>query len=96
MAEMEELSRQSGEILLEMERFKYRAGAVALVLDLRKAFERVSLPVVWAWAKHFSFARKIGVCSSKDVRRSRSGPSRPSCQGQSGAACFGVLYLKMR
>ena len=37
------------EILLEMERFKYRAGqedlgAVALVLDLAKAFEQVSLP----------------------------------------------------
>ena len=52
------------EILLEMERFKYRAGeddlgAVALVLDLAKAFERVSLPVVWAWATHCSFARKI-------------------------------------
>ena len=36
-----------------MERCKYRAGeedlaAVALVLDLAKAFERVSLPVVWA------------------------------------------------
>ena len=52
------------EILLEMERFKYRAGeeelrAVALVLDLAKAFERVSLPVVWAWSTHFSFPRKI-------------------------------------
>ena len=34
-------------------------GAVALVLDLTKAFERVSLPVVWAWATHFSFPRKI-------------------------------------
>ena len=31
-------------------------GTVA-VLDLAKAFERVSLPVVWAWAKHFT--RKI-------------------------------------
>ena len=52
------------EILLEMERFKYRAGeeesgAVALVLNLAKAFERVSLPVVWAWATPFSFTRKI-------------------------------------
>ena len=42
----------------------YRAGkedqgALALVLDLAKAFERVSLPVVWAWATHFSFPRKI-------------------------------------
>ena len=37
---------------------KYRVGAVALVLDLAKAFER-GLPVVWAWATHFSFPRKI-------------------------------------
>ena len=34
-------------------------GAVALVLDLAKAFERVSLREVWAWATHFSFPRKI-------------------------------------
>ena len=34
-------------------------GAVALVLDLAKAFGRVSLPVVWAWATHFSCPRKI-------------------------------------
>ena len=32
-------------------------GALALVLDLAKAFERVSLPVVWAWATRFP--RKI-------------------------------------
>ena len=55
------------EVLMEMERFKYRArkedlGAVALVLDLAEAFERVSLPVVWAWATHFSFPRKILRC----------------------------------
>ena len=45
-------------------RFKYQAGeedhgAVALVLDLAKAFERVSLPVVWAWVTHFNYPRKI-------------------------------------
>ena len=62
--EMEELSEQCGEILLVMERFKYQAGEkdqgmVALVLDLAKAFERVSFLVVWAWATHFSFPRKI-------------------------------------
>ena len=50
------------EILMEMDRFGGRAkeeeqGAVALVLDLAKAFERVSLLVVWAWAMHFSFPR---------------------------------------
>ena len=30
-----------------------------MVLDLAKAFERVSLSVVWVWATHFSFSRKI-------------------------------------
>ena len=33
--------------------------ALALVLYLAKAFERVSLPVVWARATHLSFPRKI-------------------------------------
>ena len=51
-------------MLMEIARFNGKAkeedqGAVALVLDLAKAFERVSLPVVWAWATHFSFPRKI-------------------------------------
>ena len=64
MAEMEELSELCVKLLVEMERFKHRAGegdqgAVALVLDLAKALERVNLPVVWAWATHFSFPRKI-------------------------------------
>ena len=52
------------EVLVEVERYKYSAGkeeqgAVALVQDLAKAFERVSLLAVWAWATHFSFPRKI-------------------------------------
>ena len=52
------------EMLMEMERLNGKAkeedqGAEALVLHLAKAFERVSLPVVWAWATHFSFPRKI-------------------------------------
>ena len=47
---------------MEMERINGKAkeedqGALALILDLAKAFERVSLPVVWA--THFSFPRKI-------------------------------------
>ena len=51
-------------VLMEMERFNVRSkaedqGAVALVLDLAKAFERVSLPVVWAWTTNFCFPRKI-------------------------------------
>ena len=58
-------STNSWGLLIEMERFKYRAaqedlGAVALVLlDLAKAFERVNFPLVWAWATHFCFPRKI-------------------------------------
>ena len=56
--------RTMWEVLMEMERLNGKAkaedqGAVALVLDLAKAFERVSLLVVWAWATHFSFSRKI-------------------------------------
>ena len=52
------------EMLMEMERVNGKAkegdqGALALVLVLPKAFERVSLPVVWAWATHFSFPREI-------------------------------------
>ena len=34
-------------------------GAVPLVPDLAKAFERVGLEVLWALATHFSFPRKI-------------------------------------
>ena len=45
--------RTEREVLMEMERFDGRAkaedrGAVALVLDLAKAFERVCFPVVGA------------------------------------------------
>ena len=52
------------ETLLEMERFEQHAGekgqgAFALVLDLAKAFERVCVPVVWAWATHFRFPKNF-------------------------------------
>ena len=57
------------ETLLDLDRFNYHAGernqgAVALVLDLAKTFEPVSLPVVWAWATHFKVPRMIlrGLC----------------------------------
>ena len=36
-----------------------KQGAIALALDLAKAVERVSLPVVWAWATHFNIPRII-------------------------------------
>ena len=98
--------RKMWEVLMEMETFSGKAkaeeqGAVALVLDLAKAFERVSLPVVWAWATHFGFPSAVisstrGECILNNVWRSLSGPSRPSCQGRSGAACFCILYCKMR
>ena len=92
---------------MEMGRLKCRAGekdqgAGALVLDLAKAFERVSLPVVWAWARHFSFPRKIlrMLCGYFEHQRRVkfegcvAEPLRtitPSCQGQSGVACFHVV-----
>ena len=84
------------EVLMEMETFSAKAkaeeqGAVALVLDLAKAFERVSLLVVWAWA-----TRTRGAYSSKGVRQNRSQPSLLSCQDPSGAVCFYVLYYRMR
>ena len=52
------------EVLMETEKFHGKAkaedqGAAALCLDLAKAFERVSLPVVWAWATHFSFSTQV-------------------------------------
>ena len=60
MAETEKPNKRC----MEMERFNGKAkeddqGALALVLDLAKAFGRVSLLVVWAWATHSSFTRKI-------------------------------------
>ena len=53
------------EIVMEMERFKYRAGeedleAVALVPDLAKACERVSLPVEWT---HSSASQEDLACA---------------------------------
>ena len=78
-----------------MRRFDYQAGekdqgTIALVLDLAKTSERVSLPVVWAWA---SFPKRFCVCSAvtssirgefnlKDVQRIRSRPSRPFSVGR--------------
>ena len=62
------------EVLMEMERVSGKAkaedqGAVALDLDLAKAFERVSLPVVWAWATHFIFPRKRVLCGCFEHQR---------------------------
>ena len=64
MVETEEPNKQCGKLWMEMERFHGKAkerdqGAVVLVLDQTKTFERVSLFVVWTRATHFSFPRKI-------------------------------------
>ena len=47
------------EVLMEMERFNGKAKAehqqaAVLVLDLAKAFERVSFPVVWGFGRRMS------------------------------------------
>ena len=86
MAEMEELSEQFGKFLMEMERCRYRAGeeelgAVALVLDLPKAFDRASLPVVWAWATHFSFPRKINAGGTRVLGAPEESEVREMCGG---------------
>ena len=86
------------EVLMEMERFNGRAkaedqGAVAFVLDLSKAFERVSLPCALGCAV---ISSTRGACSSKGVRQSRSQSSLLSSQGPSGVVCLYVLYCKMR
>ena len=110
--EMEEPSKTVWEILLEMERLNGKAkdegqGALALVLDLAKAFERSVFLLCGpgqrtsaSQARYCECCARIlstgGECSSKDVRRNRSRPSRPSCQGSSGVVCFCVLYCKMR
>ena len=52
------------EVLVKVERFKYQAreedhGPAAMVLDLAKAFERVSLLAVSAWSAHCSFPGKM-------------------------------------
>ena len=107
MAEMEELSAQCGKYCWDTERFKYRAGdedlgAVALVQDLMKVFEPVGPPcgVGLGSKKDLAGAVRVlrapeGGFSSKDAWQSRSRPSLPSCQGQSGVACFYVLCYRM-
>ena len=73
-----------------------------MVLDLAKAFERVSLPVVWAWATHFSFPRKIlrVLCGYFEHQRREKSEGcvaelpRPSCQGPSGVALLLRIVLR--
>ena len=95
MGVMEELNALCGGLSW---RFNYYVGetdqgAEVVVLDLAKAFERVSLPVVRACATHFNFPRKFCGCyagtfstsdafSLKGVWLSGPRPSRPFSQGQ--------------
>ena len=93
------------ETLLEMERFTYHAGeryqgATALLLDFAKDFERVSLCGLGQGISTFSKTKHVcyagpsntsGGCSSKDVWRRRSRPSRPFSLGQSGVTCSCAL-----
>ena len=48
-----------------MESFDNRA--IALVLGLASALERVSLPAVWAWATNFNFSRDFA-CAMRALR----------------------------
>ena len=100
------------EVLMEMERFYGRTraedqGTVALVLDLAKASDRVSLLVVWAWATYFSFPRKIlrVLCGYFEHQRRAQleGCAAPPLttfkavlQGPSGVAWFHALLCRMR
>ena len=78
---------------MEMERFKYRAGeedvgAVALVLDLAKAVERVSLPVVCVTGDHlFVMSVTCSVLSCFAVSDCRS-PSSVICVAFCADACW--------
>ena len=93
---------------LMVRRRKESQGAVALVQDLAKAFERNQSPSDLGVGNALQFPEEDiagvvwlllstrGECSSKDVWRSRSRPLRPSCQGGSGLVCFYVLYCRMR
>ena len=74
--EMEEPSKQCGKFCWRWKDSMVKAkeedqGALALVLDLTTAFERVILPVVWARATHFSFPRKIlrVLCGHFEIQR---------------------------
>ena len=91
------------EFLMEMERFNGIAkeedqGAVALVLDLAKSGlgRRISVSQERSCECFAVISSKRGGYSAKDVRQSRYGPSRPSCQGPSGVACFCALCCGMR
>ena len=56
--------KKACEALLYMEKHNYNVeemdqGAVTLVVDLAKAFAKMQLKVVWAWAMHIGFPHRI-------------------------------------
>ena len=73
------------EILMEMEgvdgKAKDEDQGAALFLDLAKAFERISLPVVWAWATHLSLPRKIFASAVRVLRAPEASAVRRMCGG---------------
>ena len=80
------------EILLEMEKFKHKAGrkrpqSGSSGLGSGKAFQRVSLVVVWAWATHFTSRERAcgALCGyfehQKSAVRRMSGGAAPDHHG---------------
>ena len=87
--------RTEWEVLMEMERFDGRAkaedrGAVALVLDLAKAFESAFL--WWVLCGCFEHQRRVQFegCVAEPLQTITA-----LCQGQSGVACFYALFCRM-
>ena len=87
--------RTAWETLLDMERY------------VAKAFENVRLKVVWAWATHFGFPRRILrlLCLHFQHQRrvifegsvaDRCRPSRRCSQVRSGVVCCVVLGVRTR
>ena len=88
------------EILLETDRFNGGAneedqGALALVLDVAKAVELVSLPVVWAWATHFSSQGRYCECCAGTLS-TRRGCSLKDVQPRVQVELFAVAYCVAR
>ena len=69
----------------------FRASQSPCALGLGDAFQLPNEDVAGSFV---GLSSTGGECSSKVVWRSRSGPSRPFCQGQSGVVCFCALFLQ--
>ena len=70
-------------------------GATALVLDLAKAFERVSLPVVLAWATRFNFPWKILLRAPAVCTVSRMWERRPTITALLPGSRLSCLLLRI-